>query len=142
MTSKTRNLLIGGAIVLVLIIFAVLTYVREKNEEPNVDNIEIYTDSTRIEIEAVDSSIISKIDSMLFENEISKVKYHVIVGSFKDVENAKKFQYIYPDCKILPMTDSGFHRVSILEYDKVEDCVKKVLAFRENNGDAWMLIQK
>ena len=142
MTSKTKNLLLGGAVIITLLIFAALTYVRDKNKELIIDSIEIYTNSTRVEIEAVDSSLISEIDSMLFENQISKVKYHVIIGSFKDVENAKKFQYIYPDCKILSVTDSGFHRVSILEYDNRNDCVEKVLAFRVNNGDAWMLIDK
>ena len=142
MEIKSKRI-ITVAVLLTLLIIASLIYVKKYHlDKPKVDNIEIYNDSTRIEIESVDSTLISEIDSMLFENEISKVKYHVIVGSFKDVENAKKFQYIYPDCKILPMTDSGFHRVSILEYDNVDDCVKKVLAFRENNGDAWMLIDK
>ena len=92
-------------------------------------------------IKDVDSSKISEIDSSLFVNEISKVKYHIIVGSFKNVENAKKLQYIYPNCKILPISDNGFHMVSILEYDNIEDCIKKLKTFRENNGDAWVLKQ-
>jgi hypothetical protein len=88
-----------------------------------------------------DSSVISETDSMLFIDVISRVKYHIIIGSFEDVENAKKLQYIYPDCKLLPVTDSGFHRVSILEYDNIDDCIEKLKSFKVNNGDAWILKQ-
>lgn len=137
---KRKNLLIiivGIIAVLAIVGFFIVNNVLEKKALGDI----MLKDKTEFVITETSESTISEVDLMLFENQTSETKYLLIVGSFKDVENAKKLQYVYPDAKLLPVTDSGFHRVSILEYDNYKDCLKKSKAFKENNGDAWILIK-
>ena len=137
---KRKNL-IGIALISITAILIVSFFVINSRLEKKALGDIILKDKTEFVITDTTESLVSKVDSMLFENQVTKTKYLLIVGSFKDVENAKKLQYVYPDAKLLPVTDSGFHRVSILEYDNYNDCLKKSKAFKENNGDAWILIE-
>ena len=131
---KKRMYVLFAVIVLVFVIglLALDKYnlIGTRNEAPTIDTSEYFISDF--------NSQVSEIDSLLYEEQISKVKYHIIVGSFKNVENAKKFQYIYPDCKILPIDDNGFHKVSILEYDNLDECIRKLKLFRVNNEDSWI----
>lgn len=137
---ERKRILTWGFFAMIIVVVAILFITNSHLEKKALDDI-MLSDKTEFVITDTTESVISEVDSMLFENEISKTKYHLIVGSFKDVENAKKLQYIYDDAKLLPVTDSGFHRVSILEYNNYNDCLKKSKAFKENNGDAWVLIK-
>lgn len=133
---------IGGA-VLGVIAIAVVAYflVTDMKNKQEISEAEFAADSLSYEINDTISSEISDVDSTIFENVTNEVIYHVIVGSFIDVENAKKLQYIYDDAIILPMTDMGFHRVSAIRFDNYEDCFNKVKSFRNNYGpkSAWLL---
>lgn len=138
MERKNLFFIIAGTIAILLVCgFFIVNSSLEKKALGNI----MLKDKTEFVITETSESTLSEVDSMLFENEVSKTKYLLIVGSFKNVENAKKLQYVYPDAKLLPVTDSGFHRVSILEYDNYNDCLKKSKAFKKNNGDAWILIK-
>jgi len=136
-----RKNLIGIALISITVILIASFFVINSRLEKKALGDIILKDKSEFVITESTESVISSVDSMLFENQVSKTKYLLIVGSFKDVENAKKLQYVYENAKLLPVTDSGFHRVSILEYDNYKDCLKKSKAFKENNGDAWILIE-
>lgn len=135
--KKWIVLILSSIVIAVVVMFFIINSRLEKKAMADI----ILSDKTEFVITDITESIVSEVDSKLFENEISKTKYLLIVGSFKNVENAKKLQYVYPDAKLLPVTDNDFHRVSILEYDNYKDCLKKSKAFKENNNDAWILIK-
>ncbi len=75
-------------------------------------------------------------------------KYFVIIGSFRDPDNAKKHQAIVKDdgftSEILK-NSAGLYRVSVLATDDVTNArnkVRKIWADYPKYSDTWLLIQK
>jgi hypothetical protein len=65
--------------------------------------------------------------------------YYVIVGSFKDYNNAVECSKQYDFSDILPMTDDGWYRVSKDYYfDKEEAILEK----NKLGDDVWLLKNK
>lgn len=135
----TKQHIVLGIMVLLITTAALIYFGMKNHTKSKLIEVENVNDSINMEIDTNSVSLFSDIDSIIIESELSKTKYHLVVGSFLDVENAKKLQYVYDGSKILPITEDGYHRVSILEYDNYSDCNSKAKSFSENNGKVWIL---
>jgi len=82
------------------------------------------------------------------DREPSPQKYFVIIGSFKDPENAKEHQVLVRKngftSEILK-NDAGLYRVSVLATDDITAArseVKRIWTKFPEYSDTWMLIRK
>ena len=124
---------------------------RKKASEDDENTTSVVDDNESAENDQADNSeaIENLPDS---ENEVTndvkeetpKPKYYVIVGSFKDVENAKKrYNELVEKCtesKVMePFKD--FNRVSYKVYDTKEEALKELNKVKttEKQKDAWIL---
>lgn len=75
-------------------------------------------------------------------------RYYVIIGSFRNIGNAKKHQEIVLKDGFtteLLKNESGLFRVSVLSTDNVtvaRDDIRRIRAFYPKYYDTWLLIQK
>lgn len=75
-------------------------------------------------------------------------KYYVIIGSFKVIENAKKYktQLIIDHYNpILLQNEDGLYRVSVgafLQETPARDRISSIRAESEKYSDVWLLVQK
>jgi cell division septation protein DedD len=77
----------------------------------------------------------------------SPQKYFVIIGSFKDPENAKEHLTIVKKDGFKPVilkNDAGLYRVSVMATDDITDArneVRRIWAKFPKYSDTWMLIR-
>lgn len=73
------------------------------------------------------------------------MKYHVVVGSFKNQANAKglKATLVNEGNKALVvMNDQGWYRVLIGSYDEYSQAKSYITRIKNRFADAWVLVQK
>lgn len=70
--------------------------------------------------------------------------YHVVIGSFKSQDNAKRLQAsMRPDYKpIIVVNEQGMYRVLLASYDDYASAKAKIVEIRSRFSDAWVLVQK
>jgi hypothetical protein len=110
--------------------------VTSKNEEKRLSEPEV-------EIKEVEEKLV-KIDEKLPDPH----RYFVIIGSFRNSENAKKYQkQILKNgfsSEILK-NEAGLYRVSVMATDEIEtarDDVRRIRRTFPEYSDTWLLIQK
>lgn len=138
--EKKHYYLIAG---IVLVIFTLVTgYFKLNKQYTETESVMLDTSNFVIDSVGLDTVILSdNVVSNVITNKKQEVKYHIIVGSFKNIENAKNLQYVYDECKILPITDNEFHCVSVAEYNTYELAQKKLLYYRSIYKSVWILKQ-
>ncbi|MGN0187840.1 MAG: SPOR domain-containing protein [Paludibacteraceae bacterium] len=76
------------------------------------------------------------------ENELKN--YHVVIGSFKNQDNAKRLQArMRPEYKpVIVINEQGMYRVLLISFDDYASAKQKIAAIHDQFGDAWVLVQK
>lgn len=76
------------------------------------------------------------------ENELKN--YHVVIGSFKNQDNAKRLQArMRPEYKpVIVINEQGMYRVLLVSFDDYASAKQKIAAIHDQFGDAWVLVQK
>ena len=71
-------------------------------------------------------------------------KYHVVIGSFGNKDNALRLQaQMRPKYEpILVQNDRGMYRVLLMTYDTYKEAKVKIAEIREQFPDAWILIKE
>lgn len=71
-------------------------------------------------------------------------KYHVVIGSFGNKDNALRLQaQMRPQYEpILVQNDRGMYRVLLMTYDTYKEAKTKVMEVREQFPDAWILVMQ
>lgn len=75
-------------------------------------------------------------------------RYHVIIGSFRFIENAKKHQGLITDdgfVSELLRNDTGLYRVSVLstaDISEARDEIRRIRSSLPKYYDTWLLIMK
>lgn len=77
------------------------------------------------------------------ENVVLK-KYHVVIGSFGNKDNALRLQaQMRPQYEpILVQNDKGMYRVLLMTYDTYNEAKTKIAEVRSQFPDAWVLIRE
>ena len=77
------------------------------------------------------------------ENVVLK-KYHVVIGSFGNKDNALRLQaQMRPQYEpILVQYDKGMYRVLLMTYDTYNEAKTKIAEVRSQFPDAWVLIRE
>lgn len=78
------------------------------------------------------------------ESDTNLKTYHVVIGSFKSQENAKRLQArMRPDYKpVIVINERGMYRVLLTSYDDYASAKQKIADIRPQFADAWVLVQK
>lgn len=76
------------------------------------------------------------------DNELKN--YHVVIGSFKNQDNAKRLQArMRPEYKpVIVINEQGMYRVLLVSFDDYASAKQKIAAIHDQFGDAWVLVQK
>ena len=71
-------------------------------------------------------------------------KYHVVIGSFGNKDNALRLQaQMRPEYEpILVQNDRGMYRVLLMTYDTYKEAKTKIAEVRDQFPDAWVLIKE
>ena len=72
-------------------------------------------------------------------------KYHVVVGSFKNRDNAKGLQQTLNkegNNAVIVVNEQGMYRVLIVSYQNYKEAREKINQIKTRFSDAWVLIQK
>ena len=72
-------------------------------------------------------------------------KYHVVVGSFKNRDNAKGLQQTLNgegNSAVIVINEQGMYRVLIASYQTYKEAREKINQINSRFSDAWVLIQK
>ena len=73
--------------------------------------------------------------------------YFVIIGSFRNKDNALRYQEIIAEkgfTSVLLRNEAGFYRVSVMGTDDIEDARSEIYRIRdkfEEHRDTWLLIR-
>jgi hypothetical protein len=87
-------------------------------------------------------------DTLIVIGIREKFDYYVIVNSFQNIENARKFaNWMKKDygarVTILPLTEDGYSRVSIGKFTEIEDALPVLREARSKvNPDTWIFADK
>lgn len=78
------------------------------------------------------------------ESDSDLKTYHVVIGSFKNQDNAKRLQArMRPDFKpIIVINEHGMYRVLLASYDDYASAKQKINDIKSQFADAWVLVQK
>ncbi len=72
-------------------------------------------------------------------------KYHVVVGSFKNRDNAKGLQQTLNsegNNAVIVINEHGMYRVLIASYPEYKEARAKINGIKDRFADAWVLVQK
>jgi len=72
-------------------------------------------------------------------------KYHVVVGSFKNRDNAKRLQQtlnLQKNDAVIVINEHGMYRVLIASYPTYKEAHTKINEIQNRFPDTWVLIQK
>lgn len=124
---------------------------REYEQQPESNTIVEVIDDYNTEVIDDNSSIAQKEESIIVIDNSNHssilLKYHVIMGSFKNIDNAKRFQsQILAEGfnSQLLQNDIGLYRVSAFSFDNIKEARQKVIHIRKNfskYNDSWLLIK-
>lgn len=98
----------------------------------------------------VSEPAIKEVEEKLVSNNaiIPAQRYFVIIGSFRNPENAKKYQGQLTDdgfSSEIIKNEAGLYRVSVLATDEIESAREDIRRIRKSFPeyfDTWLLIQK
>lgn len=116
----------------------------EENGDEQQDSTEV-ADTTQAQNTDTDANQNDETrqDESAETEEPAEMVYYVIVGSFKNDENAKTLKSDlkekgYPS-KVLEPTEEKFNRVTYKSYETKEEARQALKEVRKNREDAWIL---
>lgn len=77
--------------------------------------------------------------------EAIRMKYHVVVGSFKNRDNAKKLQATLNsegNKAVIVVNEHGMYRVLLASYNEYMEARGRINKINNRFPDAWVLVQK
>ena len=78
------------------------------------------------------------------KDEVVLKKYHVVIGSFGNKDNALRLQsQMRPQYNpIIVRNDKGMYRVLLMTYDTYKEAKTKIAEIRDQFPDAWVLVMQ
>lgn len=78
------------------------------------------------------------------KDEVMLKKYHVVIGSFGNKDNALRLQsQMRPQYNpIIVRNDKGMYRVLLMTYDTYKEAKTKIAGIRDQFPDAWVLVMQ
>jgi cell division protein FtsN len=150
------NKLISVLTALVIIAFLV-TSCKSKQKVTEITGANLPATNT---VSTAVTPAVQTIQPQIVENEVTRnesftltdgdatamnLKYHVVVGSFKNQANAKglKATLVNEGNKALVvMNDQGWYRVLIGSYNEYSQAKSYITRIKNRFADAWVLVQK
>ncbi len=128
--------------------------VEKKNDVINEEKI-VTTDTKTEVVESHTENPVSEItkkevrkvneNNFIPEAPIEKRLYHLIIGSFKNIENAEKLIDKYRDNVYEPViigsATGGYYRVSLIAYISKNEALQNLKMLKTQNSDIWIFRQ-
>ncbi len=144
-------------LIVIVTVFAVLTGCKAKKMaavDESENNRPMIEKETDIEVEVDQTTgIMSMEEQFTFTREEDKSRhdekaYFVIIGSFRNKDNAERFQETIVGKGFEPvilLSETGLHRVSVDSYDEENQARERIMQIRmqfPEHEDTWLLIRK
>jgi len=144
--SSNQMFLRAAAVAIPLILISFISINQEKNittiyEKMSLIDFSFDKTDNKKSLEANDKAIIN---TTVLPTINTELKYHIIIGSFKEATNAKKLH-----AKLLSekydsqILNADFNsRVSISNFKRKEDAILALTNVKKNYGSAWILTEE
>ena len=86
-----------------------------------------------------------ELDPAETNTQVMTQKYHVVVGSFKNRDNAKGLQQTLNtegNAAVIVLNEHGMYRVLIASFPEYQQARAKINTIKDRFPDAWVLVQK
>ena len=144
--SSNQMFLRAAAVAIPLILISFISINQEKNiatiyEKMSLIDFSFAKNDKNTSLEKNDKA---SINTTVLPTINTKLKYHIIIGSFQEVSNAKKLhaKLLSKEYDAQILSNSSNSRVSISNFKRKEDAILALTNVKKNYGTAWILTEK
>ena len=144
--SSNQMFLRAAAVAIPLILISFISINQEKNIATIYEKMSLidFSFAKTDENKSLEKNDKTSINTTILPTINTKLKYHIIIGSFQDVTNAKKLhaKLLSKEFDAQILSNSSNLRVSISNFKRKEDAILALTNVKKNYGTAWILTEK
>lgn len=144
--SSNQMFLRAAAVAIPLILISFISINQEKNIATIYEKMSLidFSFAKNDENKSLEKNDKASINTTVLPTINSKLKYHIIIGSFQEVSNAKKLhaKLLSKEYDAQILSNSSNSRVSISNFKRKEDAILALTNVKKNYGTAWILTEK
>ena len=144
--SSNQMFLRAAAVAIPLILISFISINQEKNIATIYEKMSLidFSFAKTDENKSLEKNDKTSINTTVLPTINTKLKYHIIIGSFQDVTNAKKLhaKLLSKEFDAQILSNSSNSRVSISNFKRKEDAILALTNVKKNYGTAWILTEK
>ena len=144
--SSNQMFLRAAAVAIPLILISFISINQEKNIATIYEKMSLidFSFAKTDENKSLEKNDKTSINTTVLPTINTKLKYHIIIGSFQDVTNAKKLhsKLLSEEFDAQILSNSSNSRVSISNFKRKEDAILALTNVKKNYGTAWILTEK
>ena len=144
--SSNQMFLRAAAVAIPLILISFISINQEKNIATIYEKMSLidFSFAKNDENKSLEKNDKASINTTVLPTINTKLKYHIIIGSFQEVSNAKKLhaKLLSKEYDAQILSNSSNSRVSISNFKRKEDAILALTNVKKNYGTAWILTEK
>ena len=143
--SSNQMFLRAAAVAIPLILISFISINQEKNIATIYEKMSLidFSFAKNDENKSLEKNDKASINTTVLPTINTKLKYHIIIGSFQEVSNAKKLhaKLLSKEYDAQILSNSSNSRVSISNFKRKEDAILALTNVKKNYGTAWILTE-
>jgi len=144
--SSNQMFLRAAAVAIPLILISFISINQEKNIATIYEKMSLidFSFAKNDKNKSLEKNDKASINTTVLPTINTKLKYHIIIGSFQEVSNAKKLhaKLLSKEYDAQILSNSSNSRVSISNFKRKEDAILALTNVKKNYGTAWILTEK
>ncbi len=144
--SSNQMFLRAAAVAIPLILISFISINQEKNIATIYEKMSLidFSFAKNDKNKSLEKNDKASIKTTVLPTINTKLKYHIIIGSFQEVSNAKKLhaKLLSKEYDAQILSNSSNSRVSISNFKRKEDAILALTNVKKNYGTAWILTEK
>ena len=144
--SSNQMFLRAAAVAIPLILISFISINQEKNIATIYEKMSLidFSFAKTDENKSLEKNDKTSINTTVLPTINTKLKYHIIIGSFQELTNAKKLhaKLLSKEYDAQILSNSSNSRVSISNFKRKEDAILALTNVKKNYGTAWILTEK
>ena len=144
--STNQIFLRAAAVAIPLILISFISINQEKNITTIYEKMSLidFSFAKTDKNKSLEKNDKTSINTTVLPTINTKLKYHIIIGSFQEVKNAKKLhaKLLSKEHDAQILSNSSNSRVSISNFKRKEDAILALTNVKKNYGTAWILTEK
>ena len=144
--SSNQMFLRAAAVAIPLILISFISINQEKNIATIYEKMSLidFSFAKTDKNKSLEKNDKASINTTVLPTINTKLKYHIIIGSFQEEKNAKKLhaKLLSKEHDAQILSNSSNSRVSISNFKRKEDAILALTNVKKNYGTAWILTEK